>query len=80
MEKNRKNIFLKDIETKTLNIKEYQVILTYFDDEYMGTDSFEKAESMLQKSACKAVMYTLCRRMSFFPGLTRDISVRDSIF
>ena len=26
MEKNRKNIFLKDIETKTLNIKEYQVI------------------------------------------------------
>lgn len=26
MEKNRKNIFLKDIETKTLNIKEYQVL------------------------------------------------------
>lgn len=26
MEKNRKNIFLKDIETKTLNIKEFQVI------------------------------------------------------
>ena len=26
MEKNRKNIFLKDIETKTLNIKNYQVI------------------------------------------------------
>ena len=26
MEKNRKNIFLKDIETKTLNIKQYQVL------------------------------------------------------
>ena len=26
MEKNRKNIFLKDIDTKTLNIKEYQMI------------------------------------------------------
>ena len=26
MEKNRKNIFLEDIETKTLNIKEFQVI------------------------------------------------------
>ena len=26
MEKNRKDIFLKDIETKTLNIKEYQVL------------------------------------------------------
>ena len=26
MEKNRKNIFLRDIETKTLNIKEYQVL------------------------------------------------------
>jgi len=26
MEKNRKNIFLKDIETKTLNIKEYQLM------------------------------------------------------
>lgn len=26
MEKNRKKIFLKDIETKTLNIKEYQVL------------------------------------------------------
>ena len=26
MEKNRKNIFLKDIETKTLNVKEYQEI------------------------------------------------------
>ena len=26
MEKNRKNTFLKDIETKTLNIKEFQVI------------------------------------------------------
>ena len=26
MEKIRKNIFLKDIETKTLNVKEYQVI------------------------------------------------------
>lgn len=26
MEKNRKNIFLKDIETKTLNLKEYQVV------------------------------------------------------
>ena len=26
MEKNRKNIFLKDIETKTINIKEYQVL------------------------------------------------------
>lgn len=26
MEKNRKNIFLKDIETKTLNIKEWQVL------------------------------------------------------
>ena len=26
MEKIRKNIFLKDVETKTLNIKEYQVI------------------------------------------------------
>jgi len=30
MEKNRKNIFLKDIETKTLNIKEYQVIQEKF--------------------------------------------------
>ena len=30
MEKNRKNIFLKDIETKTLNIKEYQVIQDKF--------------------------------------------------
>ena len=26
MEKNRKNIFLKDIDTKTLNIKEYQLL------------------------------------------------------
>ena len=26
MEKNRKNTFLKDIETKTLIIKEYQVL------------------------------------------------------
>ena len=26
MEKNRKNIFLKDIETKTINIKKYQVL------------------------------------------------------
>ena len=26
MEKNRKNTFLKDIKTKTLNIKEFQVI------------------------------------------------------
>ena len=30
MEKNRKNIFLKDIETKTLIIKEYQVIQDKF--------------------------------------------------
>ena len=30
MEKNRKNIFLKDIETKTLNIKEYQVLQEKF--------------------------------------------------
>lgn len=30
MEKNRKNIFLKDIETKTLNIKEYQVVQEKF--------------------------------------------------
>lgn len=30
MEKNRKNIFLKDIETKTLNIKSYQVIQDKF--------------------------------------------------
>lgn len=30
MEKNRKNIFLKDIETKTLNIKEYQVLQERF--------------------------------------------------
>ena len=30
MEKIRKNIFLKDIETKTLNIKEYQVIQDKF--------------------------------------------------
>ena len=30
MEKNRKNIFLKDIETKTLKIKEYQVIQDKF--------------------------------------------------
>jgi len=32
MEKNRKNIFLKDIETKTLNIKEYQVLQEKFID------------------------------------------------
>ena len=30
MEKNRKKIFLKDIETKTLNIKEYQVLQDKF--------------------------------------------------
>lgn len=30
MEKNRKNIFLKDIETKTLNVKEYQVLENKF--------------------------------------------------
>lgn len=30
MEKNRKNIFLKDIETKTLNIKNYQVLQDKF--------------------------------------------------
>ncbi len=30
MEKNRKNIFLEDIETKTLNIKEYQVLQDRF--------------------------------------------------
>ena len=30
MEKNRKNIFLKDIDTKTLNIKEYQVLQERF--------------------------------------------------
>jgi uncharacterized YigZ family protein len=30
MEKNRKNIFLEDIETKTLNIKEYQVLQEKF--------------------------------------------------
>ena len=30
MEKNRKNIFLKDIETKTLNIKSYQVLQDKF--------------------------------------------------
>ena len=30
MEKTRKNIFLKDIDTKTLNIKEYQVLQERF--------------------------------------------------
>ena len=36
MEKIRKNIFLRDIETKTLNIKEYQVLQDKFINKTVG--------------------------------------------
>lgn len=38
MEKNRKNSFLKDIETKTLNIKEYQVLQDKFINKIVEKD------------------------------------------